>query len=552
MPARTISSSNLSEASSSLSARGKRVPFSKSDIQIHITNHFKTKTYTTGGQISGSVTITTHREVRFDSVEIILLGGSKTRTEGYSAPHESTHTFLKLIMPIPESLYPVPRVLEAGRTVTIPFNFVLPTFLTLSACHHKIDADHVREQHLRLPPSMGGFTRSNSEKDDLGPHMAEVLYSIKARVWREPELRGRAVKIMEAAQPIQVMPASTEDAPLTIGPADTLYTMSKTKTLRKNILASKLGALTVSAHQPRAISLLPDGRPAPSTTTSVAQLDLHFAPLGDTSDARQQQPPRVAAVATKIVAHTFFAAGPVHNLPGTGNPLQAAGIAERRGLYTTSVALPTTTAAAADGGGQIQQPVWAMHRLSRCDSGYGSDTAPGSDDEQQQVPRPRPEPPRRRKSSFANLMRRGASPSPSLRDNNNSSSAAQQVQVVHTASLCIPLRLPTARRTFVPTFHSCILSRVYTLHVALTVESGGSGGGPTSKVVLDLPVQVVVSGDDGEEGGQEVLPSWAEAVEEAAAVDVFLRPRVLGVLDGAEGCVERDLRGALPGYERRI
>lgn len=538
MPARAISVSNLSEASSSLSGHVRRVPFLKSDIQVHITNHFKARTYTTGSPISGSVTITTQREVRFDSIEIVLLGGSKTRTEGYSAPHESTHTFLKLIMPIPESLYPVPRVLESGRTITIPFHFVLPTYLTLSACHHKIDADHVREQHLRLPPSMGDCTRNKSGKDDLAPHMAEVLYSIKARVWRELEVRGRPVKIMEAVHPINVMPASTEDAPLTVNPSDTLYKMSRTKTLRRNILSSKLGALTVSAQQPRAIALFSDGRPA-STSDSVAQLDLHFAPL-----AADTQPPRIAAVSTKIVAHTFYAAGPLHSLPSTGHFLQL-GYAERRGAYATSVNLATCSI---DGG---QQPVWAAHRLSRRDSGYGSETA----DDEQCAAKPQPER-RRRKSSFANLIRRGSSsPSPSRVRDGNSSAA----QVMHTTSLSIPLTLPTARRTFVPSFHSCILSRVYTLHVVLTVDAAG-GGGSTSKVVLDLPVQVMVVGDAGEPTGQreeerEELPSWAEAVGEAAAVDEFLRPRVLGVLAGAEErSAERDgeQRGALPGYERRV
>lgn len=509
MPARAIPASSLSEAGSSLSAHARRTSFPKSDIQIHIKNHYKTKTYTSSSPVSGEVTITTQRDVRFDSIEIILLGGSKTRTEGYSAPHESNHTFLKLIMPISESNYPVPRILETGRSLTIPFHFVLPHYLTLSACHHKVNSDHVREQHLCLPPSMGNWARGNWEKDDLAPHMAEVVYSIKARVWREPELSGRPIKVMEAVKSIQVLPAFAESAPLTIDHNETLYKMSRSKTLRKNLISTKLGTLTVSAQQPRAINLHPDGRVA---ADSVAQLDLQFVPL-----AADALPPKITSLAAKIVAHTYYSAGPIHSLPNTTEFMKA-GLAERRGVYSTSVTLPNVT---------LDDPStlsWTPHRLSRRDSGYGSDTS--ADEERPQLPQQR----ERRKSSLANLIRtRPSSPSSS--------------NTFHTTSIALPLTLPTAKKTFVPSFHSCILSRVYTLHVALTVDSATA-----TKIALDLPVQIAVVGASlGGAAVEEELPSWAEAVEDAA-VDDFLRPRVLGLLED-EGRMN-DGGGGLPGYER--
>lgn len=517
MPGRTVSASGRSEASSSLSAHGRRTPFPKSDVQIHIKNHYKTKTYTSSSPVSGQVTITTQRDVPFDSIEIDLIGTSKTRTEGYSAPTESSHTFLKLVMPIPESTYPVPRVLETGRTMTIPFHFVLPNFLTLSACQHKVESEHAREQHLCLPPSMGSWARGNWEKDDLAPHMAEVVYSIKARVWREPEFRGRPIKIMEGVKSIQVLPAFAEAAPLTIASdeTDTMYRMSKTKTLRKNILSSKLGTLTVSAPQPRAIALHPDGRVA---AASAAQLDLQFTPLA--ADAR---PPKITGVAAKLVAHTYYSAGPFNSLPNMGDFMKG-GLAARRGVYSTSVNLPSVTL--------DSNPVWFTHRLSRRDSGYGSDSSVDEEQSQQQLQQQQQKR-QRRKSSFANLIRTTRPSSPT---NNPIVSS----NVVHSTSIHLPLTLPTTKKTFVPTFHSCIVSRVYTLHVALTVDSTTA-----TKISLDLPLQItVVAGVQVEEEGEE-LPSWAEAVEEAAA-DEFLRPRVLGVMEEFGGGGD----GGLPGYER--
>ncbi|KAJ4416455.1 hypothetical protein N0V82_006720 [Gnomoniopsis sp. IMI 355080] len=531
MSARTVPASSQSQDSSSMSGHARKPPFPKSDVQIDIKNHFKMKTYTSSSPVSGQVTITTQRDVRFDSIEIDLIGASKTRTEGYSAPSESTHTFLKLVMPIPESTYPVPRVLETGRTLTIPFHFVLPNFLTLSACHHKVDSEHVREQHLCLPPSMGSWARGNWEKDDLAPHMAEVVYSIKARVWREPELRGRPIKVMEAVKSIQVLPAFAESAPLTISEHDPLYRMSRTKTLRKNILSSKLGSLTVSAQQPRALALHPDGRVAAST---VAQLDLQFTPL-----AADAQPPKITSVAAKMVAYTFYSAGPFNSFPNIGEFMKA-GLAARRGIYSTSVSLPTANL-------EDNRPSWFTHRLSRRDSGYGSDTSLDEEQSEQQQQQQQQQRTQRRRSSLANLIRTTRPPSPSTTTTTTSTNSS----VVHTTSIHLPLTLPTARKTFVPTFHSCIVSRVYTLHVTLTVDSGVA-----TKISLDLPVQITVVGnahgaagmgedDAGEEEEEEGLPTWADAMEDAA-VDDFLRPRMLGVMEEGDGGW-----GGLPGYERR-
>lgn len=537
MPSRTTARSVRSEkTASSLTAYARPIK-PKSDMEIRLNHHYKAKTYTSSSPIEGEVTITTSKNVRFEQVEIVLLGISRTRTEGYSTPHESTHTFLKLTMPIPESAYPSPRVLEAGSLLTIPFNFVLPSFLTINACNHKIQSDHLRQQHLQLPPSLGAWARGNWEKDDLSPNMAEVTYSIKARVWAPPEgNHKRPTKAMEAVKSIQVLPAFPEDAPLSISWEDRLYQMHKTKTIRKNILSSKLGTLSVSGTQPRAVVLRPDGRVA---IPSQVQLDLSFDAVS--ADVR---PPRVTSVTTKIHAHTFYSSSPIRTAPHSGEWMRQA-VAERRGEYATSVNLPTDTPA------QLSWHAAAPASISRRDSGYGSDacsedSASAADCEPDSNP-PRPEPTRRR--SLAGLLGRPAkpssSPSSSCAGSPPSSFArplAPQQPARHIASLQIPLTLPTARKTFLPTFHSCIVSRVYTLQVTLAFGSGSSaaGGATSTPVTLYLPLQIAldaghgagVSAAGGVEGGfaevGEELPSFEDAFEDAA-VDELLAPRMLGV-----------------------
>lgn len=529
MPARASMSTSPSEASSSFSAHARKLGFPKSDIQIHLKNHFKTKTYTSSSVVAGDVTITTQRDVRFDTIEIILLGSARTKTDGYSAPHESTYTFLKLIMPIAESVYPVPRVLESSRTLSVPFHFVLPSFLTLGACTHKVESEHVKGQHLCLPPSMGSWARGNWEKDDLSPQMADIEYTIRARVWKQPELQARPTKIMESVKSIQVLPTFPEDAPLSITKNDRLYCMSKTKSIRKNLLSAKLGKLTASAEQPRAIMLRPDGQV--STGTS-AQIDLKFEPA-----CAGTPPPKITAVSSKITAHTYFSAGPISSPPNMGD-FTKAGVSDRRGVYSTSVNLPAAA--------PLEKPTWIAQQARR-DSGYFTDTAPentaseGEDAEDEERQRQRERRQRRKSSTIANLVR------PSKQQNQHQS-PPRASPVFHTTTTHVPVsRLPTSKKFFVPTFHSCIASRVYTLHVSLQVTAGTGGGNTT--LSLDLPLQIGVEPEQrgSATAGQqaEALPSFEDAVEEAA-VDEFFRPRVLSVPE-----VAFTETSVLPGYGAR-
>lgn len=529
-----MSSTSPSEASSLLSTHAKGMVFPKHDVQIHLQNHFRAKIYTSSSPLSGEVTIAAQRDVRFDNVEIMLLGRSKTRTDGYAAPHESIHTFLKLMMPIPESLYPVPRVLEAGTTLTVPFNFVLPSFLTINACTHTVDTDQVRDHHLCPPPSMG-----NWEKDDLSPHMAEVGYCIKARVWRWPETQGHAVRIMEAIKPIQFLPAFAEYAPLSITKNDRLYRMSRSKMIRKNLITAKIGKLTAAGQQPRAVIMQPDGRVGVSTT---ALIDLKFEPV-----SADIQSPKITGTSCRIIAHTYYSAGPINNLTNIGD-FNTGLVSDRRGVYTKSISLQTEP---------LGNVTWFTHEAGR-DSGYSSDTATENTTSEEnscaKAERQKKRHRQQKSSSITNIVRpfkQQQQPPPRQ--------APTPPTIYHTTTVQIPVNLPTAAKHFVPTFHSCIASRVYTLHVSLTVASGPTA---SSTVSLDLPVQIALgeavavgahSGwkARGEGEGDEGLPSFEEAVGEAAAVDEILRPRTLGI-PGAEA--EAGLRGAgglLPRYSVR-
>ncbi len=246
--------------------------------------------------MSGSVSITTQGDVRFESIQIILLGthAHARRRHGLAGrvdPH------------LPQAVHAHPGLDLSGAArarerphLRHPFNFVVPHHLTIGACNHDVSSDLVHDQHVRLPPTMGSW-----ERDDLSPQMARVEYAVKARVFREPDTAaGQPVKVMEASRSIRVLPASPEDPPLAVGKHDRNYALNTAKTLRKNLISSRLGRLTATAAQPDAVWLRPDGL-AISATTAHVQLLFEPAspdvpPPNVTARSRQADCPHVLLV----------------------------------------------------------------------------------------------------------------------------------------------------------------------------------------------------------------------------------------------------------------
>jgi hypothetical protein len=97
------------------------------DMEIVLDNHSEGKIYTTFDSISGKANITAPHNARFDEIRITLEGATKTYVENMSPTSTSSrttamHNFLRLVMPVREADYPQPRIAEAGRTYTFPFN----------------------------------------------------------------------------------------------------------------------------------------------------------------------------------------------------------------------------------------------------------------------------------------------------------------------------------------------------------------------------------------------------------------------------------------------
>jgi hypothetical protein len=333
------------------------------------------------------------------------------------------------------------------------------------------------------------------EKDDMAPEMSQVEYAIKARVLAQPDMDGRPIKLLEGYQHIQVLPAGIEDPPLSLTKNDKAYTLTKTKSLRKSLFSSKIGRITASAAQPSAIAIAADGRTASSSTATV---NLHFEPTS--SDV---PPPKINTVSAKLTATTYFSASPMTKLPNLGLGRHEFSI-DQRLSYQTSVSLFSTN---------VEKVTWRQQIASqaRRDSGYSSDGAANNSDTSE--------------NRAANLRTKSRS-SP----------------IYHAAALAIPFNIPTTKKMFIPTFHSCLISRVYTLNLTLSV------GSSNTSVSLALPIQMVVEGESAVDPmPYDIgLPSFDSvvALQEAQEADEHLRPRTLQIPSA-----EFQGNSVLPGYE---
>ncbi|ORY65268.1 arrestin [Pseudomassariella vexata] len=449
----------------------------KPSLSIHVDNHYQAKVYTTSSSVSGRIKINTSRDVRFDHVEILFLGVSKTVVETSFSPHAINHTFLRLSMPLSqlEDSFPVPRVFEAGRTYTAPFHFVVPQHLTMSACRHGLESGPVHQDHLCLPPTMGRW----EGKDDLSPEMSHVEYNIKARVYRDEEVSGKRIKVMEAAQEINVLPAFSERAPLNVTKNDKLYSMSKSKMLRKSLLTSKLGVMTLSATQPRAVMMKTDGRSASSTD---AMLDLKFEPASSNS-----VPPKVTGISAKITTVTYFSSAGIKVAPNLGDWNRSFD-SNGPGSYSNTMSISSAEA--------TNNKVTWQQKLSpqaRRDSGYATDE--NSDNS--------------RSSSDGGDRRRGS----------KASNKYKSAPFYYAANLQVPIKLPTSKKMFIPSFHSCITSRAYALQVTVSLSAGGM----SSSLSVSVPLQVGVDTTEADVDSTG-LPTFEAAVG-LVDVDEPLGPR---------------------------
>ena len=420
--------------------------------EIKIAFQSRKNTYTTLDRIEGTVTVIAPIDTNFDAIDIEFIGTSRTYVErlttaaASSGRSEAFHQFLKLSQPGMHEYYPELNVLKAGVAHTFPFVFAVPQQLLPRVCQHTVKGDAVRECHYRLPPTFGDKDLASTQKslDDMAPDMASIRYGIFTRI-TDLKPRGDDVwrsTIASKARRVRVIPAVEEQPPL-MNTDDNEYVMRKQKSIRKGMLKGKLGTLVMESQQPQPLKVQSYTN-AEARTNTMATVTLRFDPLEESSS-----PPKLGNLSSKLKVTTFFASTARQTYPSKASALMDIS----QGLHCEQLSLSSRCVSNVD---------WTKHDPSKPST-----------------------PPRRDSATSTMSLSAGEIPEPS---------EGYKGQSYYTARVLVPIQLP-AHKAFPPTFHSCLISRVYTLKFDLGIST--TGFGPSMEV--KVPVQISTEGLVGDE-----------------------------------------------------
>ncbi|KAL5333944.1 hypothetical protein BJX70DRAFT_379579 [Aspergillus crustosus] len=268
--------------------------------------------------------------------------------------------------------------------------------------------------------------------DDMSPEMSRITYHIRAEVIQNPVV-GPAKSLKQAQRKIRIIPAVEEEPPLTVLDDDPVYRIRKEKDVRRGTMRPRQGRLVMAASQPKPFQLGSPSSPSDSVST-VTTVHLRFDPVGD------EQPPSLGTVWSKLRVATYYAVFPWEDYPNS-SMVSLVGLSGQ-GVYHETVPLSKMCVASAQ---------WTKHTSNT-------------------------------------LVRRDSLQSTSSTESITGPSAAFLGSTYYTVALTVPVTLPTDK-ALVPTFHSCLMSRVYSLELCVSYHTPNMNI-LTPTVSLKLPVQV--------------------------------------------------------------
>lgn len=328
--------------------------------------------------------------------------------------------------------------------------------------------------------------------DDMTPEMCQISYTIGVSISRRPLVEGGPAKTLVAvAKKVRIIPAADEQPPLDISDDCQDYCTRKEKDVKKGLLRGKLGRLVMAASQPKPLQLRPTTKKSESTdpVSTVATLHLRFDPI------RDEQPPKLGTLWSKLKVSTFYTTNPWTDFPARTPALTWS---TDSGVYTETVPLASRCIASAQ---------WEKHTA-------GDDFA-----------------------------RRDSMQSMSSAESITGPSASYSGKTYYTASLLVPITLPK-EKAFVPTFHCCLVSRVYALELCISYHTPHANIlAPTCS--LKIPIQI--TSERNADARTNQLADNPMITHPTDVDDEFFRPRSIAPPDP-----EYLGRAALRGVNRNL
>jgi hypothetical protein len=433
--------------------------------------------YTTGDRIHGKVVIESNVETHFDTIEIKLMGQSKTFVDPMSAlpgiqeVSKGSRTFLTLRQPGLESLYPINRTLQRGMIYEFPFEFVLPKRLVDGSCSHRIASPAIREAHSALPPSFNRHHRvgKGGDVDSTIPETTAINYGIMATIFKDDKLNANrdSAAMTTMWREILVTPCTSVVLPAdlrktTSGSAPSDHCLRSVQKMSKGIIRSRLGTVTVEAAPPKRLKVQQREEESSHRFCTVpVNVKLRFDNKNLVAEA-----PQVSKITSRLEINTFYTTSSHQELPRKNDGIYY----RNRRVYTKHLPYTTFTP---------EKVVWESVS-AKGEESKDLNPAPAyleiADCEQ-------------------NLA---TEPSPIHSDSSR------------TTNLVVPVNIPVPT-TLVPTFHSCLISRTYILEMSIKLTTQGC----SRTANLRLPLQVSLdTGDRFVEflaGSQAVMDSLLPA-----------------------------------------
>ncbi|KAL8968576.1 MAG: hypothetical protein Q9197_004802 [Variospora fuerteventurae] len=445
--------------------------------------------YSSLDQIQGHVALTAHTDTKISQVFITFEGVVKTYVEkmASSSPtsgrSEAFQCFLRLVQPMEDVAFPDAGVLKADETYTFPFTFAVPEKLLPQNCDHGRDNDAVHQAHLQPPPTLGDPLTAawgKSLMDDMSPTMAIVSYAIRARIINGKKSNGKLNITAEDSKKVRVVPHISEHPPLVVQDGkDDDYQLRKEKPIKKGTFKKRLGTIVMESTQPRSLRLPPPRTEKPCPVTTSATINLRFDPAQP--DA---QPPRLGSLVTKLKVATFFASKPMEDIPSRSSDFH---YSSTKGIYVETLTLSTLCMASAQ---------WEKHNP--------------------------PDSPPRRDTAHSTP----SNPNPNIP---TASSSYKHKLPYYTTHILVPVILPgkddsagSGKKVFVPTFHSCLLSRIYVLDISLSCHTPDASITDPS-LHLKLPIQI--SAEGSADARPSISEDEAQAIARREAGDFAWHPR---------------------------
>lgn len=400
------------------------------------------RTFTTRERITGRLTIKTLTDSPFDKLEIKLHGVSRTygRRVVPRAPNArtvtTTHRFLDLAQPDLGLYFPDDKIFKSGHEYSFPFEFAIPDRMLPATCRHVVQYPWIHEHHTSMPPSLGD--RQPGEATDYAPRKVSVKYRIVARVYKAEGFVGQGKLEMLACCSKRIRFLPSDAVPKLAPEASTRIDHVRGFMPLKKLWAKRLGNLGVASTQASTflVRKVHSGM-WHSQLSGQIKLQLMFVPAFDGAE-----PPRQIELSGIFRTETTSAVSPLIQLPSTDPWL-----GPELDRYTAPSVILSSRAVGDIG--------WKKVPLE-------------GDESEEKCPAYEAPPPRR---------------SPKC----SSSVSHYSAEMVASLSATVGCLL-------VPTFHSCLISRTYSVDLRLSAQILTFGS--SSTVRTKVPVLVAYEHTD--------------------------------------------------------